>query len=160
MTLTIGKKITLAYSLSMLFMAATGIVAYRSTARLLDANEWVEHTFLVIVSAEDIRADLLQFESACRGYLVDGDVRLYDSLEVLRTQMAESEKRIRSLTDDNLAQQGRLAVLERVIERRLADLMRISNTRKEKGLPAALLLVDQGKGLALRPEILKQLVEI
>jgi methyl-accepting chemotaxis protein len=159
-TLTIGKKIALGYSLSMLFMAATGIVAYRSTARLLDANEWVEHTFLVIGSAEEIRASLLEFESACRGYLANGDERLYDSLEVLRTQMVESQQRIRSLTIDNLAQQGKLAVLDRVIERRLTDLMNIANTRKEKGLPAALLLVERGNGLALTAETLKLLVGI
>ena len=160
MTLTIGKKITLGYSLSMLFMAATGIIAYRSTSRLLDANEWVEHTFLVIGSGEDIRANLLQFESTARGYLMNGEEHLYLSLDDLRGHMAESQKKIRSLTADNAAQQSRLNILDRVIERRLAELMGIATTRKEKGLPAALLAVGQGKRLALTAETLQQLAAI
>ena len=56
MKLTIGQKILFGYGLAMLFMAITGIAAYRSTEHLLDANYWVRHTFLVIGEAKDIRA--------------------------------------------------------------------------------------------------------
>jgi methyl-accepting chemotaxis protein len=144
----------------MLFMAVTGIVAYRSTARLLDANEWVEHTFEVIHSADDIHANLLQFESTCRGYLMNGEEHLYLSLEDLREHMVQSQKRIRFLTADNQAQQGKLDILDRLIERRLAELMGIATIRKEKGLPAALVAVAQGKRLALTAEILQLLIGI
>ena len=75
MKLTIGQKILLGFGLAMLFMAITGIAAYRSTERLLEANGWVRHTFQVIGAAEDIRADLLEFESACRGYVLTGDAQ-------------------------------------------------------------------------------------
>ncbi|MGA3188617.1 MAG: methyl-accepting chemotaxis protein [Bryobacteraceae bacterium] len=160
MKLTIGKKIALGYSLAMLFMAITGAVAYRSTDRLLDANEWVEHTFLVIGSAEDIRANLLQLESRSRAYLVNGDMRLLDSLAEIRTQMAESQKKIKFLTIDNPGQQIKIDYLDRVIEHRVDDLTRVSNIRKEKGLPAAQAAMDQGKGTPATAEIMNQVVEI
>ena len=71
MKLTIGQKILLGYSLAMLLMAITGIAAYRSSQRLLEANGWVQHTFLVIGASEDVRTNLLEIESAGRGYVVD-----------------------------------------------------------------------------------------
>ena len=67
----------------MLFMAVTGIAAYRSTEHLLEANNWVRHTFQVIGDAEDVRANLLELESACRGYEISGDERFLESIEGL-----------------------------------------------------------------------------
>ena len=58
MKLTVGKKIILGYCLAMLFMALTAVAGYRGTERLLLANYWVRHTYLVIGEAKDIRSDL------------------------------------------------------------------------------------------------------
>jgi methyl-accepting chemotaxis protein len=140
--LTIGKKILLGYGLAMLFIAITGVAAYRSTEYLLEANDWVRHTFLVIGEVEDIRSNVLEFESTCRAHAVTGDERFLESIEGLRTRLAEGRKRLRTLTIDNPAQQRRLDVLNPLIDSRLTDLMHLSKVRKENGFAAAIVAMQ------------------
>jgi methyl-accepting chemotaxis protein len=135
--LTIGQKILFGYGLAMLFTAMIGIAAYMSIERVLDATDWVRHTFLVIGDAEDVRADLLQIVSDGRGYVVNGNENFLKSIETLRTQLAQSQKQIRSLTGDNLNQQRRLDVMDPLIDSRIDDLIRITNIRRDQGSPAA-----------------------
>jgi methyl-accepting chemotaxis protein len=143
--LTIGKRILFGYGLAMLFMAVTGIAGYRGTVQLLDANYWVRHTFQVIGAAKDIRADVYEFESVCRGYLNTGDEIYIAPAKDLRARMAENRKLLQWLTVDNLKQQQRLAIMYPLIDQRMDDLMRIVNLRREKGLAVAVAL-----GLQLR----------
>jgi len=152
--LTIGKRLLLGYGLATLFIGVTGIGAYQSTEHLLAANAWVRHTYLVIVDAEDIRANLLAIETGCRGYVATGDERYLESTLGIRTRVAESRKLLRTLTIDNSAQQRRIELLDPLIDRRLSDLLHISDMRKEKGLAGALLAMQQVDGPGRMVEIL------
>src|SRR5580704_14243273 len=127
----------------MLCMAITGIAAYLSTQQLLEANNWVQHTFLVIGEAENLRANLLELESAGRGYLLTGDERFLESMETFRADLAEGRKSIRTLTADNPRQQLRMDVLDPLINHRLTDLISILGTRRARGFPAALAAMVQ-----------------
>jgi methyl-accepting chemotaxis protein len=158
--LTIGQKILLGYGLAMLFMALTAIAGYRGTERLLEANYWVRHTYLVIGEAQNIRAELLQFESSRRGYLITGDATYLEPSAGLLTRLAESQKMIRWLTVDNPRQQSRLAVIGPLIDRRLGDMIRIGNMRKEKGFAAAALAGQQIHSEARTAEIVNLLAEV
>jgi methyl-accepting chemotaxis protein len=141
--LTIGKQVLFGYGLAMLCMAITGIAAYLSTQQLLEANNWVQHTFLVIGEAENLRANLLELESAGRGYLLTGDERFLESMETFRADLAEGRKSIRTLTADNPRQQLRMDVLDPLINHRLTDLISILGTRRARGFPAALAAMVQ-----------------
>ncbi len=153
MKLTIGQKILFGYGLAMLLMAITGFAGYRSTQRLLEANGWVQHTFIVIGNAENIRADLLQFENAGRGYVVTGDLKFLEPIDGLRAHLTLCRKDLHTLTVDNQDQQRRLDVLDPVIDRGLADLTLISNVRQEKGLAAAQMAIEQGNSRERMAEI-------
>jgi len=152
--LTIGQKIFLGYGTAVLFMALTGFASYRGTENLLDANKWVRHTFTVIDSAENIRADLLGIESASRGYVLTGNEVFTESIGALQTRLAESRRVLRMLTLDNPAQQSRIDKLDPLIDRRIAGLGQLTNLRREKGIPAAVPLEQQGRGGERTAEIL------
>jgi methyl-accepting chemotaxis protein len=158
--LTIGQKILLGFGSAILFIAITGIAAYRSMEHLLEANYWVGHTFQVIGAAQDIRAGLLQFESSRRGYMITGDASYLESSARLLTRIAESQKLIRWLTVDNPRQQRRLADLAPLIDGRLGDIMRISNVRKEQGFQVAALAGQQVHSEARTAEIVNLLLEV
>lgn len=160
MKLTIGQKILFGYGIAMLFTGITGIAAYRGTDRLLEANGWVRHTFVVIGAAADVRTTLVEIESAGRGYVVAGDERFLDTVDSLRTRLGESRKLLRSLTVDNPAQQRRIDTLDALIDGRLADLIRIPLTRRDKGFPAALAEIQQAKGRESMAAIGNLLVEV
>lgn len=142
--MTIGQKILLGYGFAMVLMISTGAAGYRSTQRLLDANAWVEHTFVVIGNAEGIGADLLQFENAGRGYLVTGDAKFLEPIDGIRTHLAQNRKQLRTLTADNPDQQRRLDTLDPLIDLGLADLTHLSAVRQEKGLAAAQGVLQKG----------------
>jgi CHASE3 domain sensor protein len=152
--LTIGQKIFFGYSIAVLFMGLTGFASYRGTQNLLEANGWVRHTFVVIDSAENIRADVVEIESASRGYVLTGNEVFMASIEVLRNRLAESRRLLRMLTFDNPAQQHRIDVLDPLIDSRVAVLSRLSNVRREKGVPAAIPTEQQGTGSERTTEIL------
>jgi methyl-accepting chemotaxis protein len=158
--LTIGKKIILGYGLAMLFVAIAGVMAYRGVERLIDANEWVSHTFLVIDRAEEIRIHLLEIESACRGFIMTGDERFMEPNDESRRALAVSRNSLRMLTADNLFQQRRLDNLDPIIENRLAGFAVIPNLRREKGLAAALAAVPQVRSLERMVEIRNLLTAI
>jgi len=158
--LTVGKKILLGYGLAMLFMALIGIAGYQGMQRLLDANYWVWHTYQVIGEAQNIRAELLQFESSRRGYLITGDATYLASSVALLARLAASQKLIRGLTVDNARQQSRLILLDPLIESRLAIMMRISILRKEQGFAAAAAAGQKVHSEARTAEIVNLLAAI
>src|SRR4051812_20180778 len=137
----------------MVVMALTGIAAYRTTQTLLEANDLVRHSFLVIGSADAIGADLLEAERGSWGYVMMGDERFLESVDALRSRMAESRKTIRALTADNTSQQRRLDVVDPAIDRELAELTHLSSVRKQQGFPAALAAIQQANGRERAAEI-------
>ena len=160
MRITIGLKILLGYGIAMLFMVVAGLTTYRATENLLDSNDWVRHTFLVIAAAEDIRAALLGIESASRGYLLLADERDLQGVEQVRTRLAATQKQLRTLTVDNSVQQSRLDVVEPAIERRIAELREFLDIRKQKGLVATILAVQPDSAGQSTAAILNQMSAI
>jgi methyl-accepting chemotaxis protein len=158
--LTIGQKILFGYGLAMLCMAITGIAAYGSIERLIEANDWVKHTFLVIGEAQDIRAGLLQIESTARGYVATGDERFLEPIESIRGHLAASRARVRTLTVDNPSQQRRIEDLGSLLDRRIAAILHVTNMRKEKGLAAALGAAQPPDAIARTAEILNLLTAV
>jgi methyl-accepting chemotaxis protein len=151
--LTIGQKIFLGYGLAMLMMAITGIAAYLSTEHLLEDNNGVRHTLVVMGNSENVRSQLIEIESATRGYVITGDERFLETIQALRAGLPESRKSVRALTADNPVQQRRLDILDPVIDHRLENLMHLSNMRKARGFPAALAAMQQANGLERMADI-------
>ena len=146
MKLTIGQRILLGYGSVMIVMVLMGIAVRTSTEYFLQGSAWVHHTFLVISELEGVRADLLGIESASRGYGLTGDEVFLEPIDRLRERMAQSQKLLRTLTVDNASQQSRIEALDPLISVRLNDFLNFRDTRKEKGLQAAVLVMQQAKG--------------
>src|SRR5579862_2412800 len=128
----------------MLLMVITGFAGYRGAARLLEANGWVRHTFTVIGAAENIRADLFEFETAGRGYVVTGDENFLQPTKEIVSRITQNRLFLRTLTADNPVQQHRLDTLDPMIGQGLADLTTLTNVRAAKGLAAAQIVLRQG----------------
>ena len=153
MKLSIGQKILYGYGLIMLCLAIAGIAAYRSTERLREANDWVQHTFLVMAEAEGVRGGLIEIESASRGFVATGDERFLESIDGLRTRLAASRKQLRLLTIDNPSQQRRIEVVDPIVDRSLESLIHIAGVRREKGFPAAQAALVEANGRERMTEI-------
>ncbi len=160
MKLTIGQRILLGYAVTMLFMALAGIAAWRGIAQVLEANGWVRHTFLVMSEVDETRSNLLRIESGTLAYAMTGEESYAESGQALRMQVTGSRKQLGVLTSDNPSQQSRLGDLDTLVDQRLADLQRLSNARREKGLPGALTVMQDADVRERRTGILNLLAAI
>ena len=153
MTLTIGQKIHGVTGIAMLFIAITGLAAYRSTQHLLEANRQTRLKVRVLAETGAIRANLIEIESASRGYVMTGNESFLEPVEGLGVRLDASRKLLRRLTAEESAQQRRLDVVDPLIDRRLSGLVHQVNMRRDKGMPAALASMQQAQGRERMAEI-------
>ena len=160
MKLTIGKKILFGYGLAMLFIAITAFAAYRGIENLLEANGSLLKTFLTVATARDVRADLLGIRGNYWGYLLNGNEQFLGSIRDTRKRMDASQKLLRTLTADNPAQIKRIDAVSPLMDQRISRLASLASLRKEHGLPAVLLAMEQTTGRALTDQIVDSLLAI
>ncbi len=74
-------KIIATFCISIAILSIVGIYSYISTNSYRNASEWIAHTQTVISGTEDILSDIQESESAERGYVITGDVKLLKSFQ-------------------------------------------------------------------------------
>jgi len=151
--MSIPRKLALGFSLGPIILAVIGWIAYDSTARLLDAQEWYAHTIEVLDHIQTLRTDVLDAETGSRGFLLTNED---DYLAPYRASLANIDKEvsaIETLTADNPRQQARLGNLKPLIAARLAILADNVQFRRDKGIDAAAERVRSGGGKKMMDDI-------
>jgi signal transduction histidine kinase len=160
MALSLGKKIGLGFGLALFTMTAVGAASIKSMALLLASLRSVEYTQRVVGRLESIFHELLNVESASRGYVLTGDpsfLATYEaSLEALQRDMGE----LRAITEDNPSHKRRLSEIAPLVETKVAFMKRTVDVRKTAGFEAAQNLVRGGEGLGLMEDIRRLLGEM
>src|SRR6267378_4550507 len=134
------------------FAIATGILvfvgwqSYRNTARFAEASEWRKHTYEVLRNLGETVAWLVDAETGQRGYLLTGDDAYLEPYRAAITNIDQNIGKLKNLTSDNPNQQKRIQVLEPLVARKLAELQRTIELRKNKGPTAANRVVLEGSG--------------
>jgi PAS domain S-box-containing protein len=149
----LGNLMTTGFIISITSLLAIGILSFNLTNQLKETANWIGHTQEALKEIEDVRAGMADLESSQRGYIILGSEQLLGSRAAVRTEVAESLRSLRRLTNDNSLQQNRLDQLQPLIQERqeFADLtIRI---RKQEGFEAARSIVQAGKGIALSTKI-------
>src|SRR5262249_24342857 len=144
----IGTRILAGYGAALLVMGGVGIVSYRATGELVDADEWVAHTHQIKEALASTLASLIDAETGERGFLLAGEQRFLEpynrALKATDTHLAD----IRVLTADNPAQQNRLTILQELAARRLGKRAQAIDHRRKGAHPAErTYLRDEGRPL-------------
>jgi len=84
----------------------SGGAAWFSATRTKERTAWVDHSHRVLYQLEAVLADLLNMQSAVRGFLLTGEERFLEPYHAGRAQIQDSLPRLRELTADNPAQQA------------------------------------------------------
>jgi len=147
MTMTVGRKLGVAFGLCVVLFIVLGTVGSRSASTSLEEAAWVAHTYQVREVIASLLSSLQEAETGQRGYLITG---LEEYLEPYHDGVAQLEgqrEQLAKLTADNPSQQRRLMKLEPLILAKLTDLRRVLDVRRSDGLDAAkaIILSDQGK---------------
>jgi signal transduction histidine kinase len=96
-----------------------GIVGERNLGALAGGYAWVDHSRIILDELAHLRADVLQAESASRGYRMTGDRSFLAEFDAARDLVRARLGRLRELLADNPRQRDFLVSLASAIEAKL-----------------------------------------
>ncbi|HEY6807623.1 MAG TPA: response regulator [Gemmatimonadales bacterium] len=122
---------------------------YRSTANLVADTEWVAHSHDVLRELEEVRGDLAETEATQRAYLVTGQPQYLARSDSGPQEILDHIESVQNVTEDNPAQQVRVATLRHVLIGRLAILHQTAELKRTGHGAAAAQAVAHGEGSRL-----------
>jgi PAS domain S-box-containing protein len=134
------------------FVAAASILlvvgweSYRDTIRVAEAAQARKHSFEIRGLLTDVAARLVDAETGQRGFLLTGNDAYLEPYRGAIKRLDQLLEDLKNATADNPNQQKHIPELEQLIEKKLAELQRTIDLRKEKGLAAANAVVLGGEG--------------
>jgi len=141
----LGPVIRVGFGITFVLMAGLGVLSWTTIARLHETNDWVKHTYKVILNLKSLEKSMADMETGQRGFLVaDRDsflepyVRGGENVKIL---LAE----VRDLTRDNPVQQEHIDDLQRLIDVKLQDMaakIELKKDGQEEELLARFLTQD------------------
>src|ERR1700674_3250807 len=130
---------------SAVILALVGWESYRDTVRVAQAAAARKHSFEVQLMLDETAARLVDAETGQRGYLLTGDDSYLEPYHAAIRNLDRVVSHLKDLTSDNPNHQKRILALEPLVERKIAELQRTIDLRKEKGLAAANQVVLEGQ---------------
>ena len=127
--------------------------AYWCIHRMLGAFELVDHTLKVRIELEQFLGDVMNAESAERGYLLTGRDATLDIFEPSLKDARQSLDDLQTLTSDNSAQQAQLDLLAPLFDEKVARMRNQLQVRRTQGLEAVIPISATPEGRQLMDNI-------
>ena len=134
------------FVLAGLLLVVVAAVAYQRLQELKSASRQVEHTLSVETELARTLSLVTDAESGQRGYLITGFAPYLEPYESAVAGLPPQLERLRQLTNDNVAQQERVRLLEGQVRRKLTELEATIVARKAGDTAAAGQIVAGGEG--------------
>lgn len=153
---SLKARITCAFLLCLVGFVVSGLIARDNLAKISETKTWVEHTYQVLGELDVLYGQVKDFESAQRGYLINGDEEQIKFVDLLKRNIWEHFNKAKELTKDNPRQQQRLARLEPIVAQQIVKYERNIAARKAGGVNGATDIVKKEglvRGRALREVI-------
>jgi signal transduction histidine kinase len=147
------NRLFVGIGLALAVMFTIALLSYRSAVRNASDRQWVVHTYQVLERLDLLVGDLLEAESAQRGFILSHDDSYLKAYDAARAHSVQLVSELRGLTADNPTQQHSLDSLEPLVSRKFAVLEDRIDIRKQSGLEAAADSVRQGYGRELMDQI-------
>ena len=142
-----GNRLVLAgFGIATAILVFVGWQSYRNTARFAEAAQWREHTYEVLNSLDNAVGRLSDAETGQRGYLLTGEEAYLEPYRAAIKNIDQTIGDLKNLTSDNPNQQKHIQILEPLVEKKMAELQRTLDLRKNEGLAAANRMVLEGSG--------------
>jgi len=147
------KLIILTSLLPIVSFGIVGVISYYAINSFLDDENWVKHTYQVIVQSDAIEKTMLDIETGSRGYAITGS---QISLNVFNLGMSNIQGQLDSLqqlTADNPTQQSNIKELTNLVEQKIMFTSKTVSLRNDQGRDAALQNVATLNGTNLMVQV-------
>ena len=150
---TIGIKMACGYLAAGVFLLVIGVFSYVSVNRIDNTTHWVDHTYQVITTVNQVTITLLNAETGQRGYIITGDVSYLEPYNGAQASLDSEIKTLRDLTSDNPTEQQNIDVLQTLAADKMAVLTTTIQVRTTQGFEAAQTIVLTGTGKTIMDNI-------
>ena len=90
------------------------VVVYQSVTSLIETFKWVDHTYEVIGTGNDLLMSLVNMETGERGFMITGEEGYLDPYIQGKEELAKAIAKAKGLVSDNPTQVGRFEAVERL----------------------------------------------
>jgi PAS domain S-box-containing protein len=143
----------LIFALACVLLVVVGWATFRRMTDMLEANRWVDRALTTRAELEVLVSFAKDAETGERGFLITDDRSYLGPYDVARASVGGHLDRLRALIADNPKQQANLATLDRLIQRRLAQLRATITARWREGFEAAARLEATGEGKRIMDDL-------
>jgi signal transduction histidine kinase/CHASE3 domain sensor protein len=140
------------FALALAILLLIGVLSYLSNRSLVENQDAVFRGQEVENGLDDLLVEVLEAESAARGFVIAGEKYFLDPYYVT-TQVDATFARLRTLLSDDPNQRQQLQSLNRLVAEKLAFHRRMIELRRNGGEQAGLQFFLTGKGYALGNEV-------
>jgi methyl-accepting chemotaxis protein len=150
---SIGRKIGLAFAVTLVAFALIEWNVYRNIERLIEDNRWVVHTHAVLEVLDSTFGALKSAEGSVHRYVITGDEADLGSYRAAESNLNTAVDGFAHLTDDNPNQQRRVPVLRAQVAVFIQALNKIVAERANRGIEPAAQMVAHGLDQASADEV-------
>jgi len=143
---TFKRNIRLGLGISLLALIISSGASYISIRKLLDSDQWVNHTSQVIKGLDDIISRMKDVETGQRGYLLSGDPVFLEPYNGSRQDVTDYVSHVQFLTEDNKWQQKDFPYLNALINKKY-EIVNRTIADKKRGIPVSVRTLLAGKDI-------------
>ncbi|MDJ1467813.1 response regulator [Xanthocytophaga flava] len=129
---TIITRIRTVFIISGILLLLSSIASYYSIQQLIENSKWVNHTYQVLLEADNIVANIKEAEASHRGYLLTHEEAFLNAFNESYKKVIDRFNTVQELTQDNSQQQKNLVDLKTLIERRFNQFEKLLETDKSR----------------------------
>ncbi|STX51846.1 sensor histidine kinase [Legionella busanensis] len=137
---------------ALLLFTVLTIYFYQQIKDLINANKWVTHTYQVIQKIDLILYKTVALESDQRGFLLTGNERFVEDVDVVKQDLNNALQEVKILTQDNPEQNQRVIRFTNLINTRIAIIQKIIQSKRlnKFNTPEGAQLLMDGQDTSLR----------
>ncbi len=160
MKLTIGKKLLGMFSSAIFCVGMVSIAAYHKTSVMVETADWINHTYIVLGTVEEILALTTDAESGARGYVITGNEHYLepydDSIYKIEGKLAQ----LKTLISDNPTQIQNAENLSELLKKKNTLLKEAVSSRRGQSFDAARSVIITDRGRSVMDDIRKTIREM
>ncbi len=141
------------FALALAILLLLGLFTYRDMERTATAARDVDRTYMVLHKLDQVFSALKDAEAGQRGFVITGKEEFLKPYERSAGEIEQRLADLQELAGDTPQRQARIAEINRLVTRKLAQLRETVEIRKKKGYAAAKLMVVSGIGEELMDRI-------
>jgi PAS domain S-box-containing protein len=144
MQLNFNRNLQIGYGISILMLIIVGFISYRTVHQLLDSNQSVSHSNLIIQKLEKTISVMKDAETGQRGFLLTNRKQFLEPYNGAYQQANELVNQAALLTKDNPVQQRNMMEIHRILQQRMTILQALIALRQQ-GKAVTATDLDAGK---------------